>query len=214
MNFFKSLFGGGGGKNPADEAMKYLDQIPGQTQPYYEPYINAGKGALNQLQGQYGQMLNNPGAMYDKFAKGYKESPGYQLRLKEALNAGNSAQAAGGMLGTPQHERTNMGLATDVASQDFENYLNHILGLHTEGLDTANKINTMGYGASTGYADSLANLLGTKAQYGFEGQKAKNAAGAGGLSDLLGLFTALGTAPMTGGGSLFGYGASKLTGGS
>ncbi len=49
---------GVGGKNPANAASKYLDQIPGAIKPYYDPYINAGKGALDELGSQYGQLTN------------------------------------------------------------------------------------------------------------------------------------------------------------
>ena len=38
-DFFK------GGKNPADSAMPFLNQIPGMEKQYYDPFINYGKGS-------------------------------------------------------------------------------------------------------------------------------------------------------------------------
>lgn len=38
---------GGGGKNPYDAGNKYLDQIPGKTNQYFDPYFQAGKGMLD-----------------------------------------------------------------------------------------------------------------------------------------------------------------------
>ncbi len=48
---------GGGGKNPADAGNKYISQIPGQTKQYYDPYMQAGKGAMGDLQNQYKDLL-------------------------------------------------------------------------------------------------------------------------------------------------------------
>ena len=39
----------------------YLNQIPGQTSPHYDPWENAGKGMLDPLTGQYTDLMNNPG---------------------------------------------------------------------------------------------------------------------------------------------------------
>jgi len=47
---------------------------------------------------------NDPDGLYSKLGQGYKESPGYQFKLKQAMMAGDNAAAAGGMAGTPQHQ--------------------------------------------------------------------------------------------------------------
>ncbi len=163
---------GGHGKNPADAANKYLDQIPGQTQQYYSPYQEAGKGALGDLQNQYKDLLS--GGVYDKLGAGYKESPGYQFKLQQALGAGNSASAAGGMLGTPQHEQQNMQLGNDIASQDFNDYMQKQMGLYGMGLEGQQGLNQMGYNANTDYANMLGSTMGQKAAYGYAGQASQN----------------------------------------
>ena len=163
---------GGGGKNPADVGMNYLNNIPGQTQPYYQPYMDAGKGALSDLQNQYKDLLG--GGVQNKLGENYKESPGYQFALKQALNASNNAHAAGGQLGIPAHEQANMGIAQGLAYQDYNNYIKNQLGLYGEGLQGEQGLNTMGYNANTGFADNMANLSSLKAQYAKEGQDWKN----------------------------------------
>ena len=58
MSWFSNMFSG---KNPADSAMPYLNQIPGQTQQYQQPWYEAGKSQIPGLQDQYSQLMNDPG---------------------------------------------------------------------------------------------------------------------------------------------------------
>ena len=95
MSWFSKMFGGHQ-QNPADKAMPYLNQIPGQVQPYYQPYQEAGKSSLADLQQRYKQMLENPGEIYNKLGEGYKQSPGYENTLRNAMAGANNAAALGG----------------------------------------------------------------------------------------------------------------------
>lgn len=199
-----NLFGGGG-KNPADQASNTIGQIPGQTKPYYDPYMQAGKGALGDLQNQYGQLLGDTGSVYDRLGAGYKESPGYQFKLNQALQAGGNAAAAGGMAGSPQHQQQSMQMAGDIASQDYENYINHVLGLYGAGLSGEEGINKMGYDANKDYAGNIANALQQQADLQFKGQAGQNAARSGGVGDI---FSGLGML----GGTMFGGPAGGAAG--
>ncbi len=163
---------GGGYKDPTARAMQTIGQVPGKVEPYYQPWMEAGKGALGDLQSQYKDLL--AGDTYNKLASGYKESPGYQFKLNQALNAAGNAQAAGGMLGTPQHQQGNMELANDIASQDFQNYLNSQMGLYGMGLQGEQGLNQMGYGASDAMANTLANALSQQGQMQFYGDAGRN----------------------------------------
>lgn len=170
-----SLFGN---KKKSEAPMKaanpYLNQIPGQMLPFYQPYMNAGTGALNKLQGEYGGLIDNPNAKYDTLASGYKESPGYKARLEEAMRAITNAQAAGGMAGSGQHQQLSAEKALDLHGEDFENYLNHVLGLYGTGLGGEQGIENQGFGATTDFANMLANIMGQKANMAYEGANAKN----------------------------------------
>ena len=163
-------------KNPTNAANSYLDKIPGQTGQYYQPYVNSGQNALKQLQEQYGALLGNPQGMYNKFAEGYKESPGYQFRLKNALQAGQNSSAAGGMLGTPQDQQNAMQTGNDIASQDFNDYISQLSGLYGKGLEGTQGLNTHGYDASSSMGNMLAQILGQKGQNAFTGQQGMNQA--------------------------------------
>lgn len=165
---------GGGYSNPADSAMGYLNQIPGQTEQYFKPYIDRGQNNANTLQGQYDQMTSNPGEFYNKLAGGYKESPGFQARMKRAMSAGDEANARGGMAGTPQHQENNMQMASDLSSEDYEKYLNHMMGIFGAGQSGMSHFNDQGFEASKDYGTGLANNLGAKASYAFGGQAGQN----------------------------------------
>ncbi len=177
------LMGFGKGKNPGDVANNYLDQIPGQTKPYYQPYMDTGNQAMQQFMQMLGQ---NPTDTYNKLGEGYKESPGYKFSLEQALKAGTNANAAGGMLGTPMHQQQNMETAQGLASQDFEKYMNHVLGINTENKQGLGQLTGLGYNASSDYASGLANNLGQKASYGFAGQDAQNKSRSNDWSNIFG----------------------------
>lgn len=200
MSWFSEMFGGHQ-KNPADKAMPYLNQIPGQVQPYYQPYQDAGKSSLDDLQKRYREMLDNPGGVYNKLGEGYTQSPGYQATLRQAMSGANNSAAmgGGGGLGSPGAINNTAQAAGDVANQDFEKYISHVLGLNTQGLEGEQGIEKQGYDANTGYGQMLAQLLGTQGQYAYEGQKGNNANQSQNWSNL---FSGLG--------SLGAFGANKL----
>jgi hypothetical protein len=190
MAWFDFLFG----SNPSNEAQKYLNQIPGATKPYYDPYIQQGQTANKDLMEQYNKLINDPNALYNKFGQGYQQSPGYQFKLNEALRGGTNAAAAGGMAGSLAHQQAAQQTAHDISNQDFEEYLNHIMGLYGTGLQGEQGISEQGFKAGTGYADMLANLLSSQAQYGYAGKAGQNANMSSLLNNLISGGVTLGTA--------------------
>lgn len=187
MGFFSNLFGGGHQKNPADVANDYLNKIPGQVNPYYQPYIDQGREANKHLTEQYGKLTNNPNDLYSELGKGYQQSPGYQFKLNQALQSGTNAAAAGGMAGSQMHQQQAMQMGNDIANQDYEQYINHILGLYGTGLQGEQGLSQQGYNASTGYGDILGSNLGAQAGYGYAGQAGENANKTGRLNNFLNL---------------------------
>lgn len=181
----------GGHNNPADAGMKYLDQAQQQTGQYYQPYINAGKDAMNNLQGQYGQLLNDPGGKLNSIGQSYHQSPGYQFALQQALQGGDHAAAAGGMAGSPQHEQQNMTLANNIANQDYYNWLGQATGLYGQGLNGEQGINQMGYNASTGLADQNNSIYQNKASLAYQGAANQNQSQGQDIGNMIGGLGAL-----------------------
>ncbi len=185
MGMFDSIFGSGG-SDPSKKAMPYLQQVPGTVSPYYQPYINAGGNALNTLQGQYTNLINNPGGELNQIGSSYQQSPGYQFALQQALYGANNASAAGGMAGSPQGIQNDETLATNLANQDYYNYLNHALGLYGMGIQGEQGLNQMGYNASDQLAKELSRNLYSEAGLQYAGQASKNSSSQGILGGLLG----------------------------
>lgn len=162
------------GKDPSKEANKYLKQIPGTITPYYDPYIQAGNRALPNLESQYGKMTSDPGALYAELGKGYKQSPGYDFALKQALGSANSAAAGGGMAGSPMHEQWAMDTSSGLASRDFDKYMQSILGLYGAGLGGEEGLYKTGFGASDALSKQLSDNLQNQASNASAGAQWKN----------------------------------------
>lgn len=180
FNFFNA-----GKNNPSNAAKPYLDQIPGIGKQYLEPYSQGGVDAMGKLNDQYNSLLNDTGGVYDKLAGGYKESPGYQYQLKQELGAKNAANAAGGMLGTPQHEAQNMEVAQGLASKDFNNYMSNQMDLYGKGLSGEQGIFNTGANASQSLADMLASALTQQGQNAFTGAANTNTQKSQGMSGMM-----------------------------
>jgi len=172
MSWLSNMFGGG--KNPADAAMPYLNQIPGQTNQYLDPFFQAGKGALDPLQEQYKNLLGDPGGFLNKMGANYQQSPGFKSAMEQALMAGNHASAAGGMAGTPQDQFNQMKMATDLSNQDYNNWMQNTLGLYGAGLSGQQGMAGMGQQAGQSMADMIAQTLAQQGNMAFRGQQEKN----------------------------------------
>lgn len=197
MGMFDSIFGSGG-SNPADKAMPYLQQVPGTVSPYYQPYINTGNQASSTLQNQYSNLVNNPGGTLNNMGQSFNQSPGYQFQLQQAMYGANNAQAAGGMAGSPQNVQQNETLSSNLANQDYYNWLNHAMGLYGQGLSGEQSLYNTGYGASDQLAKELSRNLYSEAGMQYAGQASKNASSQGLLGGLLGAGSNLGGMYMLG----------------
>lgn len=179
--------------NPYSQAQGYLNQIPGTITPYYNPYIQAGGRSLNTLENTYNQLLQNPAQTMNQIGAGYQASPGYQYNVEQATNAANQAAAAGGMQGTMQEQQQLAGTVSGLANQDYYNYLNQALGLYGQGLSGLGGLNTMGYGASTGLAQSLKDVLESQSSAAVAQQQAENQKAAEESSGIGGIIGGIGS---------------------
>ena len=84
------------------------------NQAMLAPWTEAGADALQQIT----QLLAaGPGE--------YEESPGYQFQLQEGLNAIQNSAASKGKLLSGQTQKGLVGYAENVASQDYQSWLNN-----------------------------------------------------------------------------------------
>ena len=171
MSWFSNMFSG---KNPANSAMPYLNQIPGQTQQYQQPFFDAGKSQIPGLEDQYSQLMNDPGKRINQIGENFHESPGFKFAMQQALQGGNHAAAAGGMAGSPQHEQQNMQLGSSLGNQEYNNWLHNALGQYDIGLQGSQDMANQGQQAGQNIADMIAQTLAQQANLSFNGQQQKN----------------------------------------
>lgn len=173
--------------NPSNSAMQYFNQVPGIMNQYYSPYINAGNQELPYLQNQYQGLMNNPGQMINSIGSNYQQSPGFQFQLQQALQGSNNAAAAGGLAGSPEHQQQNMSLATDLANQNYNQYLQNALGQYDVGLEGAQGLYNTGSQAGMGLGDALGSLYNQEGQYAYAGKAGQNAYNSGMMNNIFGL---------------------------
>jgi hypothetical protein len=78
------------------------------------------------------------------------------------------------MAGSPQHEQQNMQLATNLANQDYGNWMQNALGLYGSGLSGQQGMAGMGQQAGQSMADMIAQTLAQKGNLAFQGQSQRN----------------------------------------
>lgn len=171
MSILSKLFGG---RNPADAANPYLNQIPGVGHQYYDPYVNAGLDASGKLKKQFESLFSDPTAFMDKLMEGYEPSKGYQFQ-KDALTKelGNTA-AAGGVAGTPMDQMNQGAGVQDLLGKDQQQFLQNALGIFGTGLEGEQGIANQGFNASGSLADLLGGALNQQGGLAFQGQAQKN----------------------------------------
>jgi len=142
--------------NPSAAANPYLNAIPGEARPYYDPFINSGREALRNTPGmlagaaglyddssvingktlplQYEKMAHNPTAFMDALMQGYNPSVGYKFKQKQMEDAMRNAASAGGFAGTPFHQQQQAEAVQGLLGSDMQQYLENALGITQAGL--------------------------------------------------------------------------------
>lgn len=177
MSWLSTLFKGG--KNPANSAMPYLNQIPGVGHQAYDPYIQQGQGASNQLAEQFQKLMSDPQGFLAGIQSGYKPSDAYNFKKDELSKGFGAAAAQGGYAGTPFHQMQYGEQADKLLSGDMQQYLENALGIFNTGLAGNQDIANKGFQASGSLADMLAGNLNQQGGLAFQGQSQQNANQAG-----------------------------------
>jgi len=178
-DFFK------GGKNPADSAMPYLNQIPGMEKQYYDPFINQGREAGNTLSPQFNQMSSNPADFLESIMSKYQPSRSYQLRNEEALQSAGNTAAAGGMRGSLSDIKNSSRISDALLGQDMQQWLQNVMGIQQQGEQGLGHQFDTGYDASKSLSGDLSNVLGEQAGLAFQGQSNQNKSRSDALSGIL-----------------------------
>ncbi len=164
----------GNNKNPYDAAKPYIDNMGKEAGKYFNPYMQAGEGAIKPLQDQYSQLLGDPGKRLNDMGKNYQQSPGFQFALEQALGANNRSAAAGGMAGSAASNQNAMATATGLASQDYNNWMQNTLGLYNQGLSGQQGMMNNGLSASKSMSDLIAQQMAQQANMAYGSQNYEN----------------------------------------
>lgn len=118
-----------------------------QTRQDQMPWLQAGQGALGQLQ-----------ALNSGDFSSYKESPDYKFRFDQGLQANDRSAAARGGLYGGGHSADLMSYGAGMASQGYGDYYNRLASLAGLGQTTASGLGSLGAG--------MANQIGNNAIMG------------------------------------------------
>ena len=131
---------------------------------FLQPYTDVGQGALSPLSALLtGRSYDQESGEFtdlspeERFSS-FTESPGYQFRFDEGLRASRYGQNAGGYLDSGRGLKELTQYGQGMASQDYQSYINNLMGLSGVGQASA--------GQSANIATGTAGQIG-QAQIGF-----------------------------------------------
>lgn len=208
MNAGAMLGAGIGGlntPNPANSAMQYFNQIPGILNQTYSPYMAQGINAGNQLQGQIGQLLQNPGGFINQLGSNYQASPAYNWQVQQATLGANNAAAAGGMAGSPAEQQSLAGTITGLANQNYQQYIQNAMGAYGLGMQGASDMYGIGANAANQYGENLSQSLMNQGNLAYAGQVNQNQTQGGAYGGILGGLSGLLGGGGTGSGGVGGW---------
>ena len=128
-------------KKAAKKAAKAQEAAAAQARSDLAPWRTTGQGALGSLADLYG--LNGQGAFNESALTAFKNSPDYQVGLREGINAlDQSASARGNLLSGGQVKAVER-YGADYATQKFGDYVSRLYALAGMGQSAAaNQANT------------------------------------------------------------------------
>lgn len=147
--------------NAAKSAAGKQEAAARRAEERFAPFTNVGQGAVTTLGqlfgiGPDGQQTNN--ADFSSFFN----SPDYEFARSEGMKALEFSNAAKGQLNSGNNMRDIVGFGQGLATQNFGNYVNRLLGLSQLGAQTAGgqaqQIGNQGQAQASGIVGS-ANAL-------------------------------------------------------
>jgi hypothetical protein len=177
------LLGGlfGNTDEPYDAAMQQYQNYERKSENAYRPYQQAGQGALGDYQ-KWLQSQQNPSGFVNGLMDHYQESPYAQHLQQQALRAGENYGSATGLNGSSALTEQMQQNAGNIANQDQNQWLQHVLGINTQYGQGQNNLMQGGLGAT----NSLNNMYNQNAQRMGEAAYNKSASGQNNLWNTIG----------------------------
>lgn len=175
--------------NPGKAANPALSQIPGYGRDAYNPFIQSGQQAQQQLSPQYEQMASNPVGQYNDIMSQYEPSSGFQYRKGQLNKDAHNTAASGGFAGTDNDIDHRSELFDALLSGDMQQFMQNILGIKGAGMQGLEGQASRGYNASGNLADYLGSAAGQQAGFDAYGQNESNTNRNEGLANLIKLIS-------------------------
>lgn len=154
--------------------MDYLNQVPGVAQENLGPWAQQGQQAQMQNQGQYNQMVNNPGNFYEQLRSQYTPSSGYKFKEDNMLKLARANAASGGRGNTTANNADQLKLVKDLMAEDEGAYIDRLLGIQNTGLQGNEFAATRGFGAASDLNNTLNTNLTQQAGLAYKNQENEN----------------------------------------
>ncbi len=165
---------GVGGRNPAINAMPYLNQIPQIGQEAYNPFIQSGRQAEGMTNPIYGEMAQNPSQFLNEMQRNYTPSEGYKFKEREMTRAAQNSAAQGGFAGTRNDQMGQADLVRGLLGEDMQQYLGNVSALRQAGLQGQEGRIGRGFESAGSLADYLASNLSQQGNMVFTGEGGEN----------------------------------------
>jgi len=142
-SILSGLFGSSAANKAADsqekvarDALELQKATTAQARLDAAPWLQAGKAALQQYQGELG--MGGPG-----FQSQFKETPGYKYQVQEAEKGAVNNLAALGMKNSGAALKALTKVRSGLANQEYNNYTGKLSGLAGVGQNQVNQTNAM-----------------------------------------------------------------------
>lgn len=175
----------------ATDAMNKYDTVYNQSRADADDWMETGQQANSRLQ-----------ALMNGDMSSFQADPGYQFRQQQGLQGLDRSAASRGGLYSGGHSADLLNYSQGLASQEYGNFYNRLMGLSNQGLGTAQYLGGLGENYAQnwaqargikGAADAQRAAAGPMAQAGYGnaiasafGTYAGMSGGGGGLSGMMG----------------------------
>jgi hypothetical protein len=184
-----SMYGANKQAKAADQASQVQWDMYDRTRSDLQPWMGGGTAALNQLQTMLG-LNQGQDPMQSQFLSPFtldkfQQSPGYQFRLEQGMNAINKGSAARGMYYAPQTLQDLGKYQQGMASTEFDNAYNRYVGDQTRGYNMLSGLSNTGQNAAAGVG-AMGQQTASQVGNNMMGGAAAQAAGYMGAANAIG----------------------------
>ena len=168
--FLGGMFGDSG--KPYDKAMEQYQKYMQQAQGVQQPYLDAGKQGLGNYQ-DWLDKQKDPTKFMNDLMGNYKESDYAHGLQQQAMNAGNNADSAGGMVGSSALMQQQMQNAGQIASGDMNQWLQNVLGINTQYGEGQKDLKNGGQSSANALTDMYNNMCKQMGEQSYNKEQSK-----------------------------------------